>query len=136
MPVGDGVITQLQIDFAFGFTVEQRLDFRIGEPFIVEATTGVAEYDPEQRGSVGPLADLHQAVVTEAAVYKDGRLVVRLADGRVLSVPAGEHYEAFEVTGSGVDGEAFKFVSLPGGGLAEWVRGDAGSRQTQQRGRH
>ena len=88
LPVGDGVVTQLQIDFAFGFTVEQSLHFHIGEP------------------------------------YKDGRLVVRVADGRVLSVPAGEHYEAFEVTGSWTDREPFQFISLPGAGLAERVRGD------------
>lgn len=29
-------MTQLQIDFAFGFTIEQWLHVRIGEPFIVQ----------------------------------------------------------------------------------------------------
>jgi hypothetical protein len=126
LPVGDGVVTQLQIDFAFGFTVEQWLHFRIEEPFIVEDQAGVAaRYDPERPGAVGPIADLHQAIATEAAVYKDGRLVVRFADGRMLSVPASEHYEAFAVTGSRADQDPFRLISLPGGGLAEWVRGDA-----------
>jgi hypothetical protein len=73
---------------------------------------------------VGPLVDLHQAVVTEAAVYKDGRLRVSFADGRTLHVPAGAHYEAFEITG-GTDGaEPYRLISLPGGGLAEWGVGE------------
>jgi hypothetical protein len=125
LPVGDGIVTQLQIDFAFGFTVEQRLHFRIAERFSVEDGSGTARYDPERRGSVGPLADLHGAVVTEATVYRDGRLVVCFADGRALSVPPGEHYEAFEVTGSRDASEPFRLISLPGGGLAEWVQGGA-----------
>jgi hypothetical protein len=125
LPVGEGIVTQLQIDFAFGFTVEQSLHFRIEQPFVVErAPSDSADYDPEASGSVAPLVDLHQAVVTKAAVYKDGRLVVRFGDGRVLAVRPSEQYEAFSITGSGPGQEQFRLVSLPGGGLAEWVRGD------------
>jgi hypothetical protein len=121
LPVGEGVVTQLQIDFAFGFTIEQWLRFRIGEPFIVRSASGEIECDPENPASVAPLLDLHQAVVTEAAVYKDGSLSVTFADGRLLRVPPGDHYEAFEVTGSWAGGDPFRLISLPGGGLAEWV---------------
>jgi hypothetical protein len=122
LPTGEGVVTQLQIDFAFGFTIEQWLHVRIGEPFIVQTNAGPIECDPEGRPeSIGRLIDLHQAVVAAASVYKDGSLAVAFEDGRTLRVPAGEQYEAFEVSGSWPGEEPFRFISLPEGSLAEWV---------------
>lgn len=122
LPLAAGVVTQLQIDFAFGITVDSGLHFRIGGPFVVDSQGSVSHFDPERIGSVGPLADLHQAVVTEAAVLLDGGLRISFADGRSLRVAPSAEHEAFSVTGPGPGADTFRFVSLPGGGLAEWVR--------------
>jgi hypothetical protein len=122
LPLAVGVVTQLQIDFAFGLNVDAGLQFRIEGPFTVERQGDVAHYDPQRVGAVGPLTDLHQAVMTEAAVLLDGGLRLSFADGRTLTVPPSEEFEAFSVTGPGAGSDAFRFVSLPGGGLAEWVR--------------
>jgi hypothetical protein len=111
----------VRFDFAFGFTVEDRLDFRIEQPFVVESESMTADCDPGSPASVAPLVDLHQAVVAEAVVYKDGRLAVCFRNGRVLTVSVSEQYKAFSVTGSSAGQEPFRLVSLPGGGLAEWV---------------
>lgn len=122
LPTGEGVVTQLQIDFAFGITIEQWLHIRISEPFIVETDAGAIACDPEEEpGSIGRIVDLHQAIVTDASVFKDGSLTVAFADGRRLRVPADEQYEAFDVTGSRSGEEPFRLISLPGGGLAEWI---------------
>ena len=67
---------------------------------------------------------MHQAVVTEAAVYKDGRVRIVFEDGRTLSVPPGEHHEAFQVSGGPAGEEPWQLISLPGGGLAAWVAGE------------
>lgn len=128
LPVGDGVVTQLQIDFAFGFTVEQSLHVKLGEPFVVETDSGPVHCDPEGAPeSMGRLIDLHQAVVSDASVYKDGSLTIMFRDGRTLRVQPGEHYEAFEVNGAWDREEPFRLISLPGGGLAEYFGADARS---------
>lgn len=114
----EGVVTQLQIDFAFGFTVDAEVDFRIEVPFEAGDTGGWRAYDPEVPGAVGPLAVLHQAVVHGALVMTDGRLEVSFTNGSSLRVLPNNKYEAFSVTGPA---GSFRFVSLPGGGLAEWL---------------
>jgi hypothetical protein len=123
LPLDDGIVTQVQIDFALGLSVDADagLHVRIEGPFQVEREGHVTHFDPERAGAVGPLADLHQAVMTEAAVLLDGGLRLSFADGRALVVPPGPSFEAFSVTGPGSGIDAFRFVSLPGGGLAEWV---------------
>lgn len=63
-------MTQLQIDFAFGLTIEQRLRIRIEEPFVAETGADNVACDPERPASIAALVDLHQAVVNEAAAYK------------------------------------------------------------------
>jgi len=87
LPTGEGIVTQLRIDFAFGFTIEQWLHLRISEPFVVESEVGPIRCDPEREPqSMGRLVDLHQAIVRIASVYKDGSLAVAFRDGRRLRV--------------------------------------------------
>jgi len=114
----------LRLDHGFGLTIEMWLDIRIEEPFTVTDTESSVLYDPGTPGAVGPVTDLYGARVTEAVVYKDGRLTLSFADSRVLDVPSGAHYEAFQITGSWASGEPWRLISLPGGGLAEWVAGE------------
>ena len=103
------------------WTIKQWLHVRIEEPFVVQTDGGSIECDPEDPASVAPLLGLHQAVVVEAVVYRTGSMTMTFNDGRVLEVPAGEKYEAFSVTGEWPGAEPFRLISLPGGGLAEWV---------------
>ncbi len=120
LPVGEGVVTQLQIDFAFGFTVGW-LHFRIETPFAFGAEGAAAEYEPEASAALCPLLALHQARIVAGEVFKDGRLAIRFADGRTLSVQPNPQYEAFSITGSRTGEQEVRLISLPGGGLAEWT---------------
>lgn len=96
------------------------LHVRVEGPFQVERDGHVAHFDPERVGAVGPLADLRQALMTEVAVLLDGGLRLSFADGRTLVVPPDLTFEAFSVTSLALGVDAFRFVSRPGGGLAEW----------------
>ena len=107
LPVGDGVVTQLQIDFGFGVTVDSWLRSRIERRFGVERIGMANCYDPERRGSVGPLADLHQAVISEVTVLFDGGLRAAFVRETILSVLPSEKYEAFSVIGPGAGIETF-----------------------------
>lgn len=114
----------LRLDHAIGLSIEMWLDIRIEEPFTVTDATGSVFCDPGEAGAVGPITDFYGKTVTRARVYKDGSMRLEFADDRTLAVPAGAHYEAFQVTGSWSDGEPWRLISLPGGGLAEWVAGE------------
>lgn len=133
LPVGAGVITQLQLDYAFGFTIEAWLHIRIEEPILVEGAAGPIACEPGDPDSMSPLLDLHQAVVTEAAAGTDGSLKVVLADGRTLRVAPGDHYEAFAIYGQRAGGDRFDLVSLPGGGLSSWSSADASPQEISTR---
>lgn len=124
LPTGEGIVTQLQIDFAFGLTIDQWLHIRIEGPFVVHAGEEIIECEPERPASIAPLVELHQVVVSEAAAHKDGSLTIAFADGHVMRVAADQRYEAFAITGSRAGAAPFRLISLPGGGLAEWL--DAG----------
>ena len=116
LPTGEGVVTQLKIDFAFGFTIEQWIHIRISQPFVVHANSGPIEVDPEgDPESMGRLIGLHQAVVTDASVHKDGSLTVAFSDGRTLRVPTGTRYEAFEVEGAWPREESWRPGRAPSG---------------------
>ena len=121
LPVGDGVVTQLQIDFAFGLSVEAWLHFRIETPFRYGERDRPVEYDPEDSPALCPLLELHQAQVLRAEVFKHGRLDIAFADGQVLTVASSQQYEAFQVTGERRGSEPFRLIAIPGGGLAEWT---------------
>jgi hypothetical protein len=127
------MITQLQLDHAFGFTIEAWLHVRIDEPILVEGAAGRIACDPGDPESITPLLDLHQAVVTEAAAKTDGSLTVVLADGRTLRVAPGDHYEAFAIHGQRPGGDRFDLVSSPGGGLASWSSTDASPEEIDTR---
>lgn len=122
LPVGEGVVTQLRIDFAFSLTIEQWIHIRIETPFVLERDGLAATYDPEQWSTLGPLLQLHQAVVREAEVRKDGWLRLRFADGATLTVEPDERFEAFSVSGAlrPSPPKSFSLIALPGGGLARF----------------
>jgi hypothetical protein len=61
------------------------------------------------------LALVHRSVV-RADAFRDGHLELELADGYLLSVPAAEDYEPWEISGS--DGS--RLISTPGGEVATW----------------
>ena len=120
LPVGDGRITQIRIDDAFTLVLEQWIVIRIESPFTYGPRSG-QRFDPSSPAGLAPLLVLSRATITSAEVRKDGRLTLVFADGAVLEVLPDEKYEAFTVAGSlpPVRRE-FKFVALPGGGLARF----------------
>ncbi|MEU7920734.1 DUF6188 family protein [Micromonospora zamorensis] len=122
LPVGDGVVTQLRIDFAFTLIVEARIEIRIETEFSYGAPGGESRFDPSTSTSLAPLLDRHQAQITAAEISKDGRLTLTFADDAVLVVEPDDQYEAFTVTSMPPPGfRGFRFVAVPGGGLAQWV---------------
>jgi hypothetical protein len=118
LPLGDGEVTQLVIDYSFTLVIDSWINIRISCPFSVTRQNQERTYDPETPTDLGSLLDLHKAVVTSAEVVKDGHLRLEFANGDSLSVAPDEHYEAFTVNGQLPPiKRRFTLVSLPGGGL-------------------
>jgi len=121
VPVGEGKVTQLRIDFAFTLVLEAWIHVRIETPFSYGAPGDARQFEPSDSRSLAPLLSLHQATVTAAEIRKDGRLTMAFADGTELVVPPDDHYEAFTVTGSLPPvRRGFSLTALPGGGLARY----------------
>ncbi|WP_157742452.1 DUF6188 family protein [Micromonospora chokoriensis] len=121
LPVGDGVVTQLRIDFAFTLVIEAWLEIRVETEFSYGVPGAECRIDPCVSAGLGPLLDRHQAEVTAVEVGKDGRLRVTFADDAVLLVEPHDQYEAFTVAGTPPStSRRFLFVAVPGGGLAVW----------------
>ncbi|WP_327031680.1 DUF6188 family protein [Micromonospora ureilytica] len=122
LPVGDGVVTQLRIDFAFTLIVESWIEIRIETEFSYGAPGAESRFDPSTSTGLVPLLDRHQAQITAAEICKDGRLTLTFADDAVLVVEPDDQYEAFTVTSMPPPGfRGFRFVAVPGRGLAHWV---------------
>jgi hypothetical protein len=120
LPVGDGKVTQLRIDYAFTLVLESWIEVRIETRFRYGPAGDAQEFEPSDAPSLAPLLGLHQATVTSAEIRKDGRLTLAFADAELV-VPPDERYEAFTVTGSlPAIRRGFSFVAVPGGGLARF----------------
>ena len=124
LPIIGGEVTQVQIDFAFGFVVVTYGDdpvsvsIRIETEFKVQLEGVTLTFDPEATAELGRLVTLHKAVVEEAYVVKDGHLVVRFADGRAIEVAPHGQYEAWTVSGDLQPIERrFSLIALPSGGV-------------------
>jgi hypothetical protein len=121
LPVGEGKVTQLRIDFAFTLVLESWIEIRIETPFSYGAAGDARQFEPSDPQGLAPLLGLHQATVTSAEIGKDGTLTMAFTDGGQLVVPPDERYEAFTVTGSLPPvRRGFGFTALPGGGLARF----------------
>jgi Family of unknown function (DUF6188) len=121
LPVGDGTVTELRIDYAFTLVLEAWIVIRIETPFSYGPAGNVRQFEPSDSPGLAPLLGLHQATVTSAEIRKDGRLTLTFADGSELIVPPDERYEAFSVTGSLPPvRRGFSFTAVPGGGLARF----------------
>jgi hypothetical protein len=119
LEVGDGVVTQLQIDYAFGFTIEMSIHVRIQTPFTFDDGKQSRQYDPNEWTTLGPLLELHQATVTSATAHKSGRLEIALAGGMRLTADPDPHYESFTISSADTHAEQrFLLVGLPGHGVA------------------
>jgi hypothetical protein len=100
LPVGDGIVTQIRIDFAFTLVLESWIEIRIETAFSYGPPGAGRQFEPSDPTALAPLLGLHQAVVAAAQIRKDGRLTMTFADDAVLEVGPDERYEAFQVTGS------------------------------------
>jgi Family of unknown function (DUF6188) len=121
LPIGEGKVTQLRIDYGFTLLLDSWIEIRIETAFTYGLEGGVRRFDPADVSGLAPLLGLHQATVTSAEIRKDGRLTVAFADGAVLEVLPDKRYEAFTVTGSLPSiHRRFNFVAIPGGGLARF----------------
>ena len=113
VPIGDGTVTQLRVDWAFTIVFQNGVMIRIETQFSFVSVGVQVECDPSAQNSVAPLLALHGATANEAIVSKVGDLAIRFADGAEIQVPHHGHYEAFGI--SGPTGSDFKLFSLPGG---------------------
>ena len=121
LPVGDGVVTQLRIDFAFTLLIEAWLEIRIQTTFSYGTVADVRRFDPQDAPGLAPLLDRHQARVAVAEIRELGRLSLTFADEAVLVVESDDRYEAFTVVGQrSAATRTFLVVATPGGGLSRW----------------
>jgi hypothetical protein len=124
VPVGEGLIAQVAVDFAFSLMIHPDMVVRIEGPFrAVSPDSSVANYVPNEKWSaLGPLLALHQLNVTTMLVSKAGTLTIEIAGGPTLIVDAGPHYEAFTITRGRNDRGFgwFMLVGTPGGGVTRF----------------
>lgn len=120
LPFEDGTITQLQIDFALGLTIDQWVHIRIETSFDLILDGVTTTLDPSATASLGPALALHQRRVEVLVALKDGPLTLRLSDGGRVRVPSHPDFEAYTVAGNRKDDARFTLVALPGTGLAEF----------------
>lgn len=96
---------------------ETRLQFgefeiMIESPFRLTAPDGSEHHlDPGERTLLGPVLGLYADALISATVDADATLLLRLASGVVLDVPAEARFEAWQVSGP----EGFLVVCAPGG---------------------
>lgn len=90
-----------------------------GQAFTLHGPDGDCVVDPEDNPqSVAHLLPLlRKARVSSVKVTEPATLNVEFDTGHSFSVPANDHYEAWDVAGS--DGSFI--VATPGGGLSIWV---------------
>jgi len=104
------------VDYPFSLRFG-RNQLAIGQPFELRSNeTAPRPGTPETRESIGDMLRLFGQVVARVAAFKNGSLVLDLADGRSLLVPPSDQYEAWNL-GAGAHG---LIVSTPGGGLSVW----------------
>jgi hypothetical protein len=121
LPIGEGKVTQLRIDYGFTLLLDSWIEIRIETPFTYGPQGGMQRFEPSDAPGLAPLLQLHQAAITSAEIRNDGRLRLAFTDGAMLVVPPDERYEAFKVTGSRPPiRRGFSFVAIPGGGLARF----------------
>jgi hypothetical protein len=120
LPLVGRAVTRCLVDHAFAlqfWSPETEFELRIEGPFTLRQPDGEElSLMPEETPSLGPALRLLRREVSSARAHKDGRLEVLFSDGSSLSVGPDQHYEAWELAGSGQ-----RLVSTPGGDLAVWL---------------
>jgi uncharacterized protein DUF6188 len=101
----------LLLDNGFAVTIESAFLLREGEG------GGDVRLVPGDPRTLAPALTFWQRTAASAFAHEDGRLELRFADGGAIEVPAGDRYEAWNLTGPG----GLLVVSLPGGELAIWL---------------
>lgn len=93
------------------------LEVRLNGPFCFDNAEDRLDIDPDDDVALAPVLSLSRAVAVDLRVSQEGCLVITFGEGRVISVPASDDYEAWWVTGPG----DVRFVSDPGGGVTAWL---------------
>lgn len=106
------------ITLAIGSPEEAGLDVRIEQPCILLDPDGkevllVPDGDPAQ---LAPTLRVLRRSAVRVDAFKDGHLELEFAGGYVLSVPAAEDYEPWEISGP----NGVRLVSVPGGSVSVW----------------
>ena len=119
IPIAGGRIERCIVDYGISYEVETSdgtATLRIEGEFHLESHNEQYSLSPETPLCLGPaLALLHSSIQT-ASAQSDGKLVLRLEDGRSLSINADEEYEAWQLKGP----NKLMLVCMPGGNIAVW----------------
>jgi hypothetical protein len=118
LPVGGVRVAECCVDFAVSIRLSNEVSVRIEQPFVYTTAEGVdhlivPEGDPVR---LAPVLTVARLAVGQGAAFKDGHLELRFDDGSLLSVPATEDLEPWEIVGP----DGLRVVSVPGGELAVW----------------
>lgn len=96
---------------AFYVTIEQPFWFRAHDAG--SEAWFIPEREPEK---LGPVLSLLHRPVEQIVARRDGELELWLGGRAVLSAPATEEFEAWNIVGP----DGMRFVAMPGGDLAVW----------------
>jgi Family of unknown function (DUF6188) len=118
LPIGDESVVACCIDYAITLRFGNEVSVRIEQPFVYRTGDGVEHLIVPEGNPVrlAPALAVTRLVVRQGFAFKDGHLELRFADGSLVSVPATEDLEPWELVGP----EGLRVVSVPGGDLAIW----------------
>lgn len=118
MPLAGARIERVSFDWAVVLLFGDSFELRISEQFRLtraDGTTTLIDPEGEPEGA-SPALTVSRRTVEWARAHKDGRFSLRLSGPTSIEVPSGEDHEPWGIVGP----RGFRFVSLPGGGLAIW----------------
>lgn len=117
LPLAGCQVTRCSFDQSVSLLFDKGFVVTIESTFLLREGDGSVRLVPGDPHTLAPALTIWQRTADLAFAHEDGRLELRFADGGTIEVPAGERYEAWNLTGP----EGVLVVSVPGGELAIWT---------------
>jgi hypothetical protein len=115
LPLAGCQVTRCSFDHSVALLFDKGFVVTIESTFLLREG-GDVRLVPGDPRTLAPALTFWQRTVVFAFAHEDGRLELRFAEGGTIDVPAGDRYEAWNLTGPG----GLLVVSSPGGELVIW----------------
>ncbi|MGI5338080.1 DUF6188 family protein [Streptomyces sp. CA-181903] len=120
MPLRGMAVAEIGVNFRLVLALDSEWEVALESP--AGLSHGTARTNPPvplkpESQDVAAALHLFRAKVLSAVAFKSGALRLVFDTGHHLTCPSDPSFEAWQVTGP----TGWRFVSLPGGGLAVWT---------------